>query len=108
MDFKKIKKSELIKMYKKLQEEQKQECKCNQEEIYNIEDKEQNMENELTIMNLREENIKLLNQISKFDDKIQNLISNKNDDYILYLQKRISETNDKKKNKYIKILKNYL
>jgi hypothetical protein len=109
MDFKKIKKTELVKMIEnlKIQETDQEQHIDDLEDIIF-----KNNEYKQKYLQLQDENNKLvieLNNIkNNMDRKIDNLINSENNNTIDYLKKRISQTQNEKKQKYINDLKKYL
>ena len=80
MDFKKIKKTELIQIIENLQNQEKK----HEEQIDNL------------VVDLKNINIKYFNLVNQDDSNIQ------------YLKKRISQTQNEKKKNYINALEKYL
>ena len=109
MDYKKIKKSELVTMIKELKEYTGELEEVNKDIFDKIKG---NDDYKQKYIELQDENINLVIEMNNIKEsmnrKIEEIINTENNETINYLKKRIKQTQNKKQQKYINDLKNYL
>ncbi len=130
MDFKKIKKADLVLMIKELKKSydlldiENKNIKCTNKDLENLNEELNEVNKEIfdkikenddykqKFLELQDENINLVIRLNELKDnmnkKIQEVLNNDNDDTIKYYKKMIKQTQNKEKQDYINKLKKYI